>query len=289
MAFPAFAFGLAACRLRRDSSRPSSIHWSVSFLNVAKLASSCLTDSRCSGLTYSEWLPAAGVEYLLKPNQKLFLNYSEALRLPSYTELQYNNPTSLGNSGLKRQHTRTVDAGWSGTWEGGEAHLGGFVEYGRNTVDWLRLNSGSSTFNAVNLDDLWRRGVTSDITVGLGRRADLHLATLHQWQSTKTSYYASRYVLDYVRHDVQVELIYRLRADWELRFSQRVQQMDDNPLRRGSDWRWLSGLETRWQPPRLPGLRLTLGVANALDRAFEVFVGQPEAGRRLYMLAEYAW
>jgi len=65
--------------------------------------------------------------------------------------------------------------------------------------------------------------------------------------------------------------------------------MADNPLRRRGGRRWLIGAEARWQPSRVPGLTWTAGVANLLDGDFEVYVGQPEAGRQCYLLAEYRW
>lgn len=235
------------------------------------------------------WLPALGIEVHASERHTLFINYSEALRQPSYTEYQYNNPTSLGNSGLKRQQTRTTEAGWRGTWPEVEASLTGFAEHASDAVDWQLRERGDTRYQAVNLDDVWRWGITYTCDIELGRRHALRLSGLFQEQHSDTPYYASRYLMDYVRHDLRTEWIWRAAPGWEARLWQRIQKMNDNPLRHGSDRRWLIGAEVHWQSSRVPGLTWTAGVANLLNGDFEVFVGQPEAGRQCYLLAEYRW
>ena len=235
------------------------------------------------------WLPAAGVIYTLSSHHRLQVNYSEAIRQPSYTELNYNNPTSLGNQGLERQQTRTAEVGWRGSWPTAEAGLGLFAEYAENSVDWLRLTSEETTFKAVNIDTLRRYGATGDVTLQAAHNLDLRLSGLVQTQNSDIDYYASRYVLDALRYEIRSEILWQVTPDWNVRLWQNLRRMAENPLRDSGRTQRLLGSEVQWQTPWARDLTLTLGVANLLNDDFEVFVGQPQADRRFYALAEYRW
>lgn len=235
------------------------------------------------------WLPALGVVYQPAPRHTLFASYSEAIRLPSYTEYNYNNPASLGNQGLERQHTRTGEWGWQ--WVGDDARIEivGFAESSDNSVDWLRLTPGDTRFQAVNLDTLDRYGVAGDATLRLGPRLDLNLAGLVQTLRTDTRYHASRYLLDAVRQELKVEALWQVAPGWRLCIWQNLQRLARNPLRGSGRTHSLMGSEVRWQPAAADQVTLTVGVSNLLDDDFEPFVGQPEAERRFYVAADYRW
>lgn len=235
------------------------------------------------------WLPALGILYRLTPRHTLFVQYSEAIRLPSYTEYNYNNPASLGNQGLERQQTRTAEAGWQ--WEGNAARAGvtAFAEASENSVDWLRLTPDDTRFQAVNIDSLRRYGLAVDWTLRLHRNLDVRLAGLTQALQTDTDYHASRYLLDAVRHEVKAEGLWQFAPGWRLCVWPNLQRMARNPLRGSSRNHGLLGSEVQWQPAADGNLTLRLGAANLLDDDFEPFVGQPEAGRRCYASAEYRW
>ena len=235
------------------------------------------------------WLPALGIEYRHTPRHTLFAQYSEAIRLPSYTEYNYNNPASLGNQGLERQQTRTAEAGWKWAGDASRAEVTAFAEAGENSVDWLRLAQDDTRFQAVNLEALWRYGLAVDWTLRLHRNLDVRVGGLTQTLQTDTDYYASRYLLDAVRHEVKAEGIWQFAPGWSLCVRPSLQRMARNPLRGSSRNHGLLGSEVQWQPDAVGNLTLSVGVANLFDDDFEPFVGQPEAGRRFYASAGYRW
>ena len=235
------------------------------------------------------WLPALGIVYRHTPRHTLFVQYSEAIRLPSYTEYNYNNPASLGNQGLERQQTRTAEAGWKWAGDASRAEVTAFAEAGENSVDWLRLAQDDTRFQAVNLEALWRYGLAVDWTLRLHRNLDVRVGGLTQTLQTDTDYYASRYLLDAVRHEVKAEGIWQFAPGWSLCVRPSLQRMARNPLRGSSRNHGLLGSEVQWQPDAVGNLTLSVGVANLFDDDFEPFVGQPEAGRRFYASAGYRW
>jgi iron complex outermembrane receptor protein len=234
------------------------------------------------------WLPAAGVTWSPGRGQSLFAACTEAVRRPSYTELNYESPDSLGNSGLERQRTRAWEAGWRGAWTDLACSLTLFAEDSREIVDWVR-ESADSRWTAVNLARVRNRGATLDASLALAPAVDLTLHALLLRKSCDPEPYASRYVLDYPEREIRLGLRARLLPGVAVRVWQGAARMADNAARSGGDCRFESGAEARWRLAAAPGLTLAVGVVNIWDRRFEVFPGQPEAGRRAYAAAELAW
>lgn len=95
-----------------------------------------VNSSRCySCFPSAGWLPALGIVYRHNPRHALFAQYSQAIRLPSYTEYNYNNPASLGDQGLERQQTRTAELGWQWAGNASRAEVTTFAEAGGNSVE----------------------------------------------------------------------------------------------------------------------------------------------------------
>ncbi len=234
------------------------------------------------------WLPAAGVEWALSDDQTLFVSYSEAVRQPSYTELNYESPSSLGNAGLDRQQTRTTEAGWKGQSDPFSWKAALFYEEGRDIVDWIRAASGSR-WTSVNLDDVQSWGFTADGRVELSADTDIGLDLLALTKSCSTAFYASRYAMDYPEASAGVTLRHRLTRDVLLRVRQGVSKYEPNPVREYDDWFLSTSAELQWRLPRVTGFTLNAGADNLLDDDFQIYPGQEAAGRRFFGSLAYAW
>ena len=234
------------------------------------------------------WLPAAGVEWGLSDSQALFLTCTEAVRQPSYTELNYESPSSLGNAGLDRQETRLAELGWKGhaglfKWQ---AAL--FNEEGRNIVDWIRAAPGSR-WNAVNLGEVRTWGAAADVRADVTSDTGLGLDLLALAKDCDTGFYASRYAMDYPDASAGASLRHRLTRDLLIRFRQGASKYAGNPVREHGDWFLDTGAELQWRLPRAPGFTLNAGVDNLLGDDFQIYPGQESAGRRLFGSLAYAW
>jgi hypothetical protein len=234
------------------------------------------------------WLPAAGVEWALSDTHTLFLTYTEAVRQPSYTELNYESPSSLGNAGLDRQRTRTAEAGWKGQTDLLAWHTALFYEKGKNIVDWLRLVPGG-TWNSVNLDDIETWGFSADGRLTLTADTDIALDVLALSKDSDTDFYASRYAIDYPDFETGATLRHRLTRDLLLRLRQGVSKYANNRARAHDDWFVNTGAEIQWRLPRVNGVTFNAGVANLLDDDFQLYPGQESAGRRFFTSLAYTW
>ena len=234
------------------------------------------------------WLPAAGVEWRPNPNRRFALDYTEAVREPSYTELDYESPGSLGNSGLQRQLTRDAEFIWR---EHGDSVAGGvavFAEEGCELVDWAKLAPGGP-WTAINLDRVYTVGMTADVAVPVTESSDALASyqALGKWSDTDL--YASRYVLDYPRQTVRVGGRFRLTSALTLNVWQELDLYADNPARTGTSVSPAAGAELRWQPLRREKMEIAIGVVDPWNSHFETYPGQPAAGSRGYVSGKFEW
>ena len=234
------------------------------------------------------WLPAAGVEWALSDIHTLFLSCTEAVRQPSYTELNYESPSSLGNAGLERQQTRTTELGWKGRTERFTWKAAFFYEEGQNIVDWTRTAPGSR-WTSVNLDELTSQGFAADGRVELTGDTDIGLDLLALTKTCDTDFYASRYAMDYPDAAMGATLRHRVTRDLLFRLRQGVSKYESNPVRQHDDWFVNTCAELQWRLPRVQGFTLNAGVDNLLDDDFQTYPGQEAAGRRYFGSLTYTW
>jgi len=234
------------------------------------------------------WLPAAGIEWSLSDVHTLFISYTEAVRQPSYTELNYESPSSLGNAGLKRQRTRTAEAGWKGQADRLAWRATLFHERGANIVDWLRRESGGR-WEAVNLDDIATWGFAANARLSLSADTDFGADLLALAKRCDTDVHASRYAMDYPDAAAGATLRHRLTRDLLVRVRQGVSKYAANRARAHDDWLLDTGAELQWRLPGLDGATLSAGASNLLGDDFQLYPGQESAGRRFYASLTITW
>ena len=237
------------------------------------------------------WLPLAGVEYDMARNQTLYASYTETVRQPSYTELNYDSPGSLGNTGLQRQENQTVELGWKGHTQDGawDWKTAVFHERSENAVDWIRATAASPRWAAVNLEPVETWGVETGGTWHPDDQREVGLTYAYLEKHCASNPYSSRYFLDYPEHDVTLHVRQRL-GDWcELRVWQGVAVQVENPLRTSAAVASPAGAELRFRLPHLGATELVLAADNLWGREFQTFPGQPSAGRRCSLAVVTAW
>jgi len=234
------------------------------------------------------WLPAAGIEWHPSVTRKVALSYTEAVREPSFTELNYNSPGSLGNSGLERQLTRTVELSWREKQPFADGGLALFVEDGHNLVDWVQSPSGGP-WTAANLDHVRTYGLVADAAVPITHDMEATFSYQALIKTSDTNVFASRYVLDYPRQTVRAGIRVLLTSGIAFACWQEVAVYADNPARNGSDISAAANAELRWQVWPQEGLEIAIGVVNPWNSTFETYPGQPGADRRFYASAKRTW
>jgi len=237
-------------------------------------------------------LPQARLEWTIAPALLAYVEYSESARRPSYTELNYESPGSLGNSGLDVQTQESLETGLH--WKPSShttAALALFRHKTRDTVDWIRPDADAVRWQAENigtvttlgLEAMLRRQLTEDV----GMMAALTLLD----KDADEAPYASRYALDYAEQTVLLLLDWQANAWLRVEGSQSFRNQVGNALRtRGGDTQYLTGLALHARPESMPNVQFSLSGTNLLDDNYRVFAGQDTlAERRLAASVSLEW
>ncbi len=203
-------------------------------------------------------------------------------RLPTFTELHYEDPANRGDPDLSPEHGWSWDAGgevrrgaWSASWEY-------FTRFEHDLIDWARP--------AADLDAPWRvmniavgevRGWTQTVRLDTPRGDALFLShtyldrerSLPDDHLAKYGFLAPRHLLS---SGAAVAAGRRLRLTSLLRFRERSD---------GSG-HWTGDLRAVWsQGP----WRFDLDVTNVFDRHYEEIPGVPLPGRMTRVVTEYSF
>jgi iron complex outermembrane recepter protein len=111
----------------------------------------------------AEFCPTVAAGYWLSPHVKLRASVSRAFRVPSYTELYYEDPANIGNPNLRPERAWNYEGGIDWTpgsrWHG---DLMVFERRERDDIDYYRA-SPNDLWQAVNIDALNFTGVSSGL------------------------------------------------------------------------------------------------------------------------------
>lgn len=240
----------------------------------------------------NEFLPQAAVGYHVSDRMVLKLAYSESVRQPSYTELNYESPASLGNAGLKNQTASTVELLLTGAsaarrlaWT-----LGLFQQTTRNTVDWIRPTEEATRWAAWNIGSVDAVGVEAGLRWQAENGSRLAAQYTGLVKSEDTGFYASRYALDYPEHRLQFSGYQPVWSRLAVELQQNIRRQDDNPLRQSSDTGYDASLALHALALKSPNVLLTLAIQNLWDDDFEIFPGQATVSpQRLYASLTMDW
>ncbi|HEX4020566.1 MAG TPA: TonB-dependent receptor [Acidobacteriaceae bacterium] len=125
---------------------------------------------------YDVFSPMVAAAYWLRPTIKIRTSVGYGFRLPTYTDLYYSDPTTVGDPQLK------PESAWN--YEGGldyypKTSLGisitGFYSPQSNFIDYVRANP-TDQWHAANLSGLNFKGMETSMTWRPGERQQLNLS-----------------------------------------------------------------------------------------------------------------
>jgi iron complex outermembrane receptor protein len=216
------------------------------------------------------------------PSLLVYAEYSASARRPSYTELNYESPGSLGNSGLDLQNQDAAETGieWTVSPDTSLRALL-FAARTEDTVDWIRPDVDASRWQAENIGDVDTQGTQLIAT----HRVDDSLRLLASWLWTDKDAdnppYASRYSLDYAEHLVRLQLDWTPTEWMRLELAQLIRSQVENELRTaGGDEQFLTNAALHLQHPDHDRVQLSFMVWNATDDDYRVFPGQNTVSER---------
>ena len=175
--------------------------------------------------------PGIDLAYQMNKNFRLYGTANRTLRLPTFTDLYYNDPTSKGDPNLKSEEAITIEAGLKYNKPGIIASAAIFKRYGKNMIDWVKLEN-QNPWQAMNITRINIAGIEASITLNMeelsGTQSFLKSITLNYayLKADKSSdEFMSRYVLDILKHKADLLVYHQVwknfSASWAFSYQDR--------------------------------------------------------------------
>lgn len=204
-------------------------------------------------LTYSnsyygiKTYPGIDISYALPWNLRWFFSVSKTLRLPTYTDLYYKDPSNTGNPDLKPEQAMNYETGVKYSTNYLLAGISGFYRDGKNIIDWVRLTD-TSLWHSDNITEVKTWGVELYGRVDLSKlhskcfikSIQLNYALINIEKATGNYY--SKYALDMLRNKITLHVEHKIwkniSAGWYILYQERM----------GTYTEYTTGKEKNYQP-----------------------------------------
>ena len=201
-------------------------------VNIEKLVISAGMLMNHNSLQSGEYKFYPSVSVTYRPADKLNISssWTKSTRMPTFTDLYYTTETHDGNDGLKPEKSESLDLGIKYQNSTISTYLTGFMLWGRNMIDWVRVEDKWASWN---LTEVNTQGVEMGIKIRLanmlpvlGKQSFLSLDYARMHQSSDSKDLLSLYSLNYLRDKLTAQFhhsIYKgLTAGWYFRYQKRM-------------------------------------------------------------------
>lgn len=226
-----------------------------------------------SSLNFKFW---PGIDLTFSPNNdfKIFANLGKAFRIPTYTELFYKDPVTIGNKNLHPEESINYEIGLSYLFNYCETNFSFFRKEGKNLIDYI-LNDETNFWKAENLTKINTNGFEIGFVINLSDFTNSILSKLKidytYLNSEKINLgIQSRYNLEHLRNDLTVQLFNKLpfgvQQSWTLNYEERVSLKDHFTI------------DTKLKN-NFSHLEIFIEASNLLNKSFQEIPGVPLPGR----------
>ncbi len=220
------------------------------------------------GVAYGASLEA-GVN--LSGDQALFAALTRSVRIPSFTELYYTDPTTIGNDALTDERGLTVEAGYRRCRDNGSYGLTLFSRFQEDAIEWVRRSS-SQRWRAENISVSEARGAEGFFNARINACASAKVRYAYTDVNNRDAGLLYKYGYSYTRHAVSVEVLFSL-AGYEAGIASTYVK---KPARRG----WLESNLSLERKLRC-GVSVFGRVSNLFNVEYQDIAGVPSPGRQM--------
>jgi len=163
-----------------------------------------------SSIGWKLW-PGLDFGYSLTKQLRFFTSYGKAFRIPTFTELYYNDPNTIGNPNLKYEESDNYEFGGRYNTEVFYASFSYFIKNGENLIDWNR-SSSESKWSVKNITKLNTNGYDLSLRIQLGKivkskvLGKINLNYSHINSDRETGELESRYLLDHLSDQLIISI-----------------------------------------------------------------------------------
>jgi len=224
--------------------------------------------------------------YEISSNIKAYINWNQAVRLPTFTDLYYNSPTQISNRNLKPELSNTYELGFKYQFSGFKVSTSTYYREGKNGIDWIK-QPDSIKWESRNLTKIHAFGgdITTQYQFHKGILQNIRLSYAYLNLDKKANGFDSKYALDYLKHKISLHLETlivesrtngNINAAWNLNWQDRSGDYTDiSTIKKDYKPYWLNDVRIQW---RKKAVGIYADVNNIFNVKYADFGGLTQAG-----------
>lgn len=178
--------------------------------------------------------PGLDIGYEISNELKIFGNAGYTYRVPTYTDLYYEDRANVGNADLQPEEAVSMEVGAKYIKSNFSAQLSLFSRQGNDLIDWTKadstakwqpINIGDITTNGIEMSAQWRFHAAGNYGFS---NLGINYTLLDADQSSVDAF-LSRYTLEHIKHQLSARLAYHvgdIHHNIQVRYVDRV-NLDD--------------------------------------------------------------
>jgi iron complex outermembrane receptor protein len=140
--------------------------------------------------------------YHLRPDVDMIIGVSRSMRIPSFTELYYNDPTTIGDPGLSSEEAFSYQSGVDYKKEHFSAGAMLFLRQEHDFIDWVKTSSSQEKWKVENILESDVVGVEHYLRADINRYLSWDSNYAYTSKRIDTHGYSYKYGPNYSRHIV---------------------------------------------------------------------------------------
>lgn len=208
--------------------------------------------------------------YALDAKNEINLGVSRNSRIPSFTELYYSDPTTVGDPNLDAEKAVNYELGYLHKQETAQAGANFFFRQEDDMIDWVKRSSGQVKFQAENISRDQVSGVEGSFELKVNRYIDWQTNYTYTNKHIDGQSYVYKYGSNYTRH------LYNNIFSFHLPFGTQTLSLNYKKKPGRASW-LLADLGLSCDIAKKS--RLFFTVTNILNTKYEEIVGIPQPGR----------
>jgi vitamin B12 transporter len=153
--------------------------------------------------------PGLDIAYKFSSELSVFANINKSLRLPTFTEMYYSDPVSLGNPNIKAEVALSYEIGSKYNNEQISANISIFRRNGSKMIDWVK-KSNDSLWRSQNLAEVNSSGISLNCKFITSKSNDYISIAYTYIQLDKNPIdpkeFVSEYVMDFMKNKITFSL-----------------------------------------------------------------------------------
>ena len=175
-----------------------------------------------------EIYPGIDMAYHLNNSTKIYASANRAMRLPTFTDLYYQSPMHISNLNLKPERSTEYELGTKITKGKWKSAVNYFYRNISDAIDWIWLTD-QQKWHTMNLTNIHTHGISAGGSWDTKRKNFIvqsfsaHYTFMNS--SKSANQYQSYYVMDYLRHKLNIGITHRIvekiNAHWQVGWQNR--------------------------------------------------------------------